>query len=96
MQQVDSEIQTIAATKHLRLVSRGGWSYVQRPNATGVVTIVPRTAEGKIIFVEQFRPPVQAPVIEFPAGLAGDVAPHSPATRFRVPQRRLRVLRGTQ
>lgn len=76
MTQADSEVQKIAATKHLELVSRGGWSYVQRPNATGVVTVVPRTSDGKIILVEQFRPPVQAPVIEFPAGLAGDVAGH--------------------
>lgn len=89
MQQVDSEIQTIAATKHLRLVSRGGWSYVQRPNATGVVTIVPRTAEGKIIFVEQFRPPVQAPVIEFPAGLAGDIAGHESESLENAAQREL-------
>lgn len=89
MQQADSDIQKIAATKHLQLVSRGGWSYVQRPNATGVVTVVPRTSDGRIIFVEQFRPPVQASVIEFPAGLAGDVAGHESESLERAAHREL-------
>ncbi|MEC8160118.1 MAG: NUDIX hydrolase, partial [Planctomycetota bacterium] len=67
-----TDVQTIAATPHLKLVTRDGWSYVQRCQATGVVTVIPRSSKG-IVFVEQFRPPVQASVIEFPAGLAGDI-----------------------
>ena len=50
-----------------------GWEYVTRPNATGVVVIMPVTNTGEILFIEQFRPPVGTAVIEFPAGLAGDI-----------------------
>ena len=63
----------VCETPHLSLVTRNGWSYVQRRGTTGVVTVVPRTDDDEIVFVEQFRPPVQANVIEFPAGLAGDI-----------------------
>jgi len=64
----------IAETKHLRLIERGGWSFVERPTATGVVCIVPVTAHHEVVLVEQYRPPVARRVIEFPAGLAGDIA----------------------
>jgi len=66
--------EVVAGDSHLQLVKRGGWIYAHRPNATGVVAVVALTGEGELIFVEQFRPPVQCPVIEFPAGLAGDIA----------------------
>jgi len=64
----------IAETKHLRLIQRGGWSFVERPIATGVVCIVPLTNQDELVLVEQYRPPVARNVIEFPAGLAGDIA----------------------
>jgi ADP-ribose pyrophosphatase len=41
---------------------------------SGVVCIATLTVDNEIVLVEQFRPPVQANVIEFPAGLAGDMA----------------------
>ena len=65
--------KTIAETKHLRLVQRGGWSYVTRANANGVVCIAARTDEDKVLLVEQHRPPVDCNVIELPAGLSGDL-----------------------
>lgn len=65
--------QTIAETRFLKLLKRGRWEFVQRANATGVVCLFPLTADGCVILVEQFRPPVNASVIEFPAGLAGDI-----------------------
>lgn len=66
----------LAQSSHLRLVERDGWSYVERTNASGVVCIVARTAEDRILLVEQFRPPVNGNVIELPAGLSGDLAEH--------------------
>lgn len=62
----------LAETRFLRMVERDGWFFVERPNSTGVVTVVPLTHERRLIFVEQFRPPLGRRVIEFPAGLMGD------------------------
>jgi ADP-ribose pyrophosphatase len=64
----------LVETKFLRCIDRDGWFFVERPNAHAVVTIVPLTSNGTIIFVEQFRPPVGRNVIELPAGLVGDSA----------------------
>ena len=62
----------LAETPYLRLVDRGGWAFVERPNAREVVVIVPLTAQRRLLFVEQLRVPVGRRVIEFPAGLVGD------------------------
>jgi ADP-ribose diphosphatase len=70
----DGELKIIAEGRHLRLVSRGGWEYVDRGGITGIVVIVAVTPENNVILVEQNRPPVGGRVIELPAGLAGDVA----------------------
>jgi len=59
--------------KYLRFVRRGKWEYVERANASGIVVIVPVTADGRLVLVEQFRVPVAARVIELPAGLVGDI-----------------------
>ncbi|MBN1442890.1 MAG: NUDIX hydrolase [Planctomycetes bacterium] len=59
--------------RHLHFVARGSWEYVERPGITGLTAIVPLTPNGEIVLVEQHRPPVGRPVIELPAGLAGDV-----------------------
>ena len=37
------------------------------------MVIVAVTRDGRLLFIEQFRPPVNRPVIELPAGLAGDI-----------------------
>lgn len=71
---MSDEVEKLWETSHLRLVQRGRWSYVQRVKASGVICLFPLTSDQRVILVEQFRPPVQAPVIEFPAGLAGDIA----------------------
>jgi ADP-ribose pyrophosphatase len=68
--------RTLAETRFLRLVDRDGWTFVERPNSKGVVTIVPLTAERKLLFVEQFRAPLGGKAIEFPAGLMGDEEGH--------------------
>jgi len=66
----------VAETRFLRMIERDGWYFVERPNATGVVTILPLTRERRLVFVEQFRTPHGCKVIEFPAGLMGDDAGH--------------------
>ena len=63
---------TLAEGNYLGLYETDAWEYTERPNSTGVVAILPITADGFIVLVEQFRVPVQAKVIEIPAGLVGD------------------------
>ncbi len=64
--------RVILEGRHLRFLRRGRWEYVERVGTSGIVVIVPVTADGKLVLVEQFRVPVNARVIELPAGLAGD------------------------
>lgn len=64
----------LAEGRHLRFVRRHGWEYVERPRVTGIAVVVALTPEGRLLLVEQFRRAVCAPVLELPAGLAGDVA----------------------
>jgi ADP-ribose pyrophosphatase len=59
--------------KFIRLVKRGKWEYATRKNVTGIVAIVAITNDRKMILIEQHRPPLDAVVVEIPAGLAGDV-----------------------
>lgn len=68
----EADLEVIAETRHLRFVRRDGWEYVTRQSATGVVCIIAVTPGRELLFVEQYRPPVRARMIEFPAGLAGD------------------------
>lgn len=60
--------------RFLRLVARDGWEFAERMGIAGIVMIVPVTDDGKLVLVEQYRPPVGARVIELPAGLVGDEA----------------------
>ena len=62
----------LATGRFLRLRVVDGWEWCERVNASGVVVVVARTPEGKVLLVEQRRPPVGGPVLELPAGLAGD------------------------
>jgi ADP-ribose pyrophosphatase len=71
---MSNERTTICEGKHLRLVKRGHWEFVERTLASGVVVILAVTPEKKIVLTEQFRVPVGKRVIELPAGLAGDIA----------------------
>ena len=58
----------------LQLKRHEGWEWVERVNCTGVVMILAMTGDNKVVLVEQYRIPIGASVIEFPAGLVGDVA----------------------
>ena len=60
--------------KYLRMLERGTWEYVERTHAGGLAAIIIAvTPEDKVVFVEQFRVPLQAATIEMPAGLVGDI-----------------------
>jgi ADP-ribose pyrophosphatase len=64
--------RVLAETRFLRLIDRDGWTFVERPQITGVVTMVAVTDEGRLLLVEQPRRPMGGATIELPAGLVGD------------------------
>lgn len=59
-----NDIQTLHAGRHLRMVKRGSWEYVHRPDISGVVGIIPITDDNRIVFIQQHRPPLNNAVIE--------------------------------
>ena len=71
--QVPAKRRVLAEGAHLRLMVANGWEFVQRPKITGIVVIVGTTKLGSLVLVTQWREPVGAYVVEWPAGLAGDV-----------------------
>ena len=81
--------QTLAEGKHVRLVRQGDWEFARRNNTTGIVGIVAVTEDGKLLLVEQFRPPVGKRVVELPAGLVGDAAGHETESLAAAAQREL-------
>lgn len=68
--------------RYLSLLERDSWEYCSRSNASGVVGLVAITPEREIVLVEQYRKPVDAHVIELPAGLVGDhIDPDEPVMK---------------
>lgn len=65
-------MKELHAGRHLRFVVRDGWEFVDRPGVRGIVVVVAVTPDGRLLLVEQRRAPVDARVVELPAGLAGD------------------------
>jgi ADP-ribose pyrophosphatase len=64
---------TVWEGRWLRIRTRGSWEYVERTHAEGkAVIIVAVTPARTLLFVEQFRVPLQQRTIEMPAGLVGD------------------------
>ncbi len=72
----NSEKEILYEGKHVRLICEDGWEYLDRANSEVAAVVIPVTDDGKVVFVEQMRIPVGGPVIEFPAGLVGDVEGH--------------------
>ena len=58
--------------RYLELRRRQSWEFVERIGVTDVVVLVAVTAAHEAVLVEQYREPVQAKMIEWPAGLVGD------------------------
>ena len=79
--------ETLWEGRFLRLLRRGRWEYADRHNATGAVVLVAVTDDGRLLLTEQFRVPLQAPVIELPAGLVGDM-PGEPGDDLEAAARR--------
>lgn len=59
--------------RYLDFVEREGWEFVRRSNAHAVAVLVATTPKRELVLVEQFRKPLNARVIELPAGLVGDI-----------------------
>ncbi|HET6395484.1 MAG TPA: NUDIX hydrolase [Pseudoxanthomonas sp.] len=69
-----SEPRIVYEGRYQRMVVRDGWEYSERTHAGGLAAIIIAvTPEDRVLFVEQFRIPLQARTIEMPAGLVGDV-----------------------
>lgn len=66
--------ETLCQGHWLALQNDAGWEYVQRIRGHAVAIILPRFANGDTLLVEQYRPALGQPCLEFPAGLVGDEA----------------------
>jgi ADP-ribose pyrophosphatase len=69
------EVQTvanqIASGERVVILRDHDWEYVERKKGKEAVAVI-AVVEGKLILTEQFRVPVHARVIDWPAGLVGD------------------------
>jgi ADP-ribose pyrophosphatase len=72
MKRVRMADRILVETPFLRCIDRDGWTFVERPNASGVVLVVPVTRDRRALLIEQYRVPVGRKVVEWPAGLVGD------------------------
>ena len=54
---------------------RKGWEYLEHRTAPEAAMIVAITPEDEIVLAEEFRLPMNAPVMSLPAGLIGDEGP---------------------
>jgi ADP-ribose pyrophosphatase len=69
--------------KHVVVLERDGWEYVERKKGKEAVAVIALTDDGKLILTEQYRRPVDARVIDWPAGLVGDDGENDPAATAR-------------
>jgi ADP-ribose pyrophosphatase len=65
-------METVFEGKHLLVIERDDWQYVERKKGKSAVAVVAETEEGEVILTEQYRRPLHRRVIDFPAGLVGD------------------------
>jgi len=72
-------METLYQGKFLNMVREGSWEYCERVNQTSAVMVFACTPEGKVLLVEEFRPPIGMQSLCFPAGLSGDEGPESDA-----------------
>lgn len=64
----------LARGRFIQLIQDGHWEYAARIQARAAVMIVPVTDDGRVVIIEQYRAPLSAKVLEWPAGLVGDIA----------------------
>lgn len=65
-------MKTVFEGDHLFVRERDDWQYVERKKAKEAVAVLAETEDGELILTEQQRKPLDARVIDFPAGLVGD------------------------
>lgn len=65
-------MKTVFEGKHILVLERDDWQYVERKKGKEAVAVIAMTEGGELILTEQFRRPLNANVIDFPAGLVGD------------------------
>jgi ADP-ribose pyrophosphatase len=65
--------EIVGQGKFIRLLRHDGWEYVERQGISGIVIVVAVTDDGQAVLVEQYRRPLKRRVIEWPAGLVGDL-----------------------
>ena len=75
--------QIICEGRHMLFLDRAGWEYVEHRTAKEAAMIVAITAKDEIVLAEEFRPPLNAPVVSLPAGLVGDEGPEDPSEAAR-------------
>ncbi|HVR39702.1 MAG TPA: NUDIX hydrolase, partial [Thermoanaerobaculia bacterium] len=67
--------------QHVVVLECDGWEYVERKRAREAVAIIAVTDDGELILTEQYRCPINARVIDFPAGLVEKHSPEETAKR---------------
>ena len=72
-------MKTVFTGDHLLVIERDRWQFVERKKGKEAVAVIAETDDGKVILTEQFRRPVNARVIDWPAGLVGDDDPSADA-----------------
>ena len=70
---------TVFEGKNILVLERDGWEYVERKKAKEAVAVIAVTDDDEVILTEQYRRPLDARVIEWPAGLVGDEGVDDPA-----------------
>src|SRR5688500_17288460 len=68
-------MKTVFEGDHILVIERDHWQYVERKKGKEAVAVIADTEDGLVILTEQFRRPVNARVIDWPAGLVGDDDP---------------------
>jgi len=65
-------MKTIFEGKHVLVLERDDWQYVERKRGKEAVAVLAETDDLNVVLIEQFRKPLNARVVDFPAGLVGD------------------------
>lgn len=65
-------MKTVFEGDHLVVRERDGWQFVERKKGKSAVAVIALTEDDQVILTEQLRRPVNARVIDWPAGLVGD------------------------
>lgn len=68
-------MKTVFEGDHVLVRERDHWQYVERKKGKEAVAVIAETPDGEVILTEQYRRPVDARVIDWPAGLVGDDDP---------------------